>query len=152
MNSRIKENINFAEGLLPDVDDSLTAPFWEGTRNEEIRFPRCRKCHKFHFYPNILCPFCHSADIEWQTLTSQPTLFTWTCVRWNLAPEYLSHLFETRGHYIVGLVEFAEAPGFRLPTNITGCQPEDLKIGMQMEVVYQKVNDRVTVPTFKPKE
>jgi uncharacterized OB-fold protein len=141
----MKEYIDFSNGPLPDVEYRECAAFWEGTRKGEIRFPRCQDCKKYHFYPYWLCPFCHSPNIKWQALTSQPRLFTWTCVRRNLSP-----VFSIRGPYIVALVEFDEAPGFYLTTNLVECQPEDLQIGMPLEVIFQKVDDKITMPIFKP--
>jgi uncharacterized OB-fold protein len=73
-------------------------------------------------------------------------LFTWTCVRWKLGP-----IFEIRGPHIVALAEFEEAPYLYLVSNLVDCQPEDVRIGMPLEIVFQKVNDRLTMPLFKPK-
>ena len=146
MNRQAKENIDYSKGPLPDVDDKEGAPFWEGTCQGEIRFPKCRSCNQFHWYPCVLCPFCHSPDIEWQALTSQARLFSWTCVRRDLGP-----LFAIRGPHIIGLVEFDEAPDLRLVTNLVDCQPEEVYVGMPLEAVFQRVNDNVTLPLFKPK-
>jgi uncharacterized OB-fold protein len=141
----MKEYIDYSKGRLPDVEDSEFASFWEGTRQGEIRFPRCCSCGEFHWYPCMLCPFCHSADIEWQALTSKPRLFTWTCVRWKLLP-----LSNIPIPYIVALVEFDEAPNLYLTTNLVECQPEDIYIGMPLEAVFQQVGDKITMPLFKP--
>jgi uncharacterized protein len=143
---------DFSKGPTPDVEDRETMGFWEGTRQGEIRFPRCQKCHRFIWYPTVLCPNCHSSDIKWTALTSQPRLFTWSQVRWNLAPAYLPEFYSSRGYYIVALVEFDEAPSARLPTNIIDAQPEELRIGMPLEVAFQKVNDKITIPLFRPKK
>lgn len=144
---KIKEYIDLSKGLLPDIEDKEGIAFWEGTRQGEIRFPKCRSCHRFHWYLCVLCPFCHSPNIEWQTVTSQPKVFTWTCVRWKLGP-----LFDIQGPYIVALVEFDEAPGLYLATNLIGCQPEEVHIGMPLEIVFQRVNDKVTMPLFRPRK
>lgn len=143
----MKQYIDFSKELLPIVEDQETRPFWEGTRQGEIRFPKCRICQRFHWYPCVLCPFCHSPEIEWQALTSQPKLFSWTCVR-----RPLGSLFAIRGPYIVALVEFDEAPHLRLVSNIVDCLPEDIYIGMPLEVVFQQVNDKLTIPLFKPRK
>ena len=141
----MKEYIDFSKGPLPDVEDKEGAPFWEGTRQGEIRFPRCRSCNRFHWYPCVLCPFCHSSDIEWQAVTGQPKLFTWTYVRWDLGS-----LFQVQGPYIVALAEFDDAPDVRLVANLVDCQPDEVYIGMPLEVVFQQVNDKLTMPLFKP--
>ena len=141
----MKEYIDFSKGPLPDVDNKEGAAFWEGTRQGELRFPRCHSCNRFHWYPCVLCPFCHSPNIEWQAIKSQPKVYTWTCVRRPLGP-----LFAIRGPHIVALVEFDEAPGLYLVANLVGCQPEEVYIGMPLEVIFQRVNDKLTMPLFKP--
>jgi uncharacterized OB-fold protein len=141
----VKEYVDFSRGPLPDTTYGEGIAFWEGTRQGELRFPRCRSCHRFHWYPCVLCPFCHSEDIEWQAITSQPKVYTWTCVRRPLSP-----LFAIRGPFIVALVEFDEIQDIHLVTNLVDCQPEEVYIGMPLEVVFQKVNDKLTMPLFRP--
>jgi uncharacterized OB-fold protein len=141
----VKEYIDFSKGQLPNVESKEGAPFWEGTRQGEIRFPRCCSCNRFHWYPCVLCPFCHSPDIEWEAVTSQPKLYSWSCVKWNLGS-----LFDIQGPYISALVEFDEAPGIHLVTNLVDCQPEEVYIGMPLEAVFQQINDKLTMPLFKP--
>jgi len=137
---------DFSKGPLPDVEFKEWASFWEGTRQGEIRLPRCRDCHQFHFYPCWLCPFCHSANIEWEALTSQPRLFSWTYVRRKLNPV----MFKLRGPYNMALVEYDEAPGCHFMTNLVECQLEDLYIGMPLEAVFQKIDEKITIPLFRP--
>ncbi|MFK7734092.1 MAG: Zn-ribbon domain-containing OB-fold protein, partial [Pseudomonadales bacterium] len=40
--------------------------------------------------------------------------------------------------------------GIRMHTNLVECEPEDVQIGMQLEVVYKDVTDDVTLPYFRP--
>lgn len=141
----MKEYIDFSKEPLPDVEYSDGAPFWEGTRQGEIRFPKCQECNRFHWYPAVLCPFCHSSNIKWQALTSQPRLFTWTYVIHRNLP-----IVAIRGPLIVILVEFDEAPDLYLTSNLVDCQPDDVYIGMPLEVIFQRVNDKLTMPLFKP--
>jgi uncharacterized OB-fold protein len=141
----MKTYIDFSNSPLPDVEFPEWATFWEGTRKGEIRLPKCRDCHQFHWYLSFLCPFCQSPNIEWQAITSQPRLFSWTCVRQDL-----TQVFTIRGPYIVAMVEFDEAPHLYFTSNLVDCPPEDVHIGMPLEAVFQKVDDKITMPLFKP--
>lgn len=93
----------------------------------------------------MLCPFCHSPDTEWRAITQRPKVYTWTYVRRPLSP-----LFAILGPHIVALVEFDKTPGIYLVTNLVDCQPEEVYIGMPLEVVFQRINDKLTMPLFKP--
>jgi uncharacterized OB-fold protein len=146
-NDRMKIYYDYSQGpYLPDPEDYETAAFWEGTRRGEIRFPRCQDCGQFHWYPCVLCPFCHSPNIKWQAVANKATLFTWTCVRRAIGPLYDI----AQGPYIIALVEYDEAPGVYLVTNLVDCQPEDVYISMSLETVFQRINDTVVMPLVKP--
>jgi uncharacterized protein len=49
----------------------------------------------------------------------------------------------------VAIVELEE--GIGLHTNVVECANEDLHIGMPVEVVFQKIDDEVTLPRFRPR-
>jgi uncharacterized OB-fold protein len=48
------------------------------------------------------------------------------------------------------MVEFDEIQDIHLVANLVDCQPEEVYIGMPLEVVFQKVNDKLTMPLFRP--
>ena len=51
--------------------------------------------------------------------------------------------------YNVAIVELAEGP--RMHSNIVGCNPDELRIGMPVEVIFEKVEDKNWfLPKFKP--
>jgi len=51
--------------------------------------------------------------------------------------------------YVVALVELVEQEGLRLPTNIVGCEPADVRIGMAVHVAFED-HGAVWVPVFRP--
>ena len=51
--------------------------------------------------------------------------------------------------YVVAIVELPEQDGLRLTTNIVGCDPDDVEIGMDVEVVFEEY-DGVWLPLFRP--
>jgi len=48
----------------------------------------------------------------------------------------------------VAIVELEE--GIRLHTNVVECANEDLAIDLPVEVVFEKIDDEVTLPKFRP--
>jgi uncharacterized OB-fold protein len=52
--------------------------------------------------------------------------------------------------YITAIVELEE--GVKIPTNLVGIdpEPENIKIGMPVSVVFEKVNDEISLPKFEP--
>ena len=51
--------------------------------------------------------------------------------------------------YVVAIVELPEQEGLRLTTNIVGCEPDDVAIGMAVRVAFEEY-DGVWLPFFEP--
>jgi uncharacterized OB-fold protein len=50
--------------------------------------------------------------------------------------------------YTVAIVELDEGP--RLMTNLVECEPEDVYIGMPVEVAFREQTDEFTLAMFRP--
>ncbi len=50
--------------------------------------------------------------------------------------------------YVTAMVDVEEGP--RMITNIVECDPEELKNGMELEVVFQERTSEFTLPQFRP--
>jgi uncharacterized protein len=113
--------------LLPEH-----AGFVAGMKEGRLCFPRCRDCGRFHWYPMPVCPHCQSAALAWQPVEGSAHVYSFTVVR---------HAFEEKWRnalpYVVALVEFADAPGVRLITNIVDIDPADVRIGLTVEPVFK---------------
>ncbi len=128
---------------LPETEWPLLAPFWQACRNEELRFPRCGHCQTWQWYPIYSCPTC-GGTFEWAKTSKKVTLFSWTVVRKAFFPQFINKI-----PLIVAIVDIDDAPGVRFIANAIDCQPEDLHIGMKMDVVFEHVNAEVSLPQFR---
>src|SRR3989449_8457980 len=52
--------------------------------------------------------------------------------------------------YAIGLVELIEQADLRLTTNIVGCAPDAVTIGMPVRVTFRDVSDEIALPLFEP--
>ena len=55
--------------------------------------------------------------------------------------------------FVVAIVEIEEDPRIRLTTNIVGCKPQDVHIGMRVRVVFEHHADPggdAWIPLFEP--
>ena len=50
--------------------------------------------------------------------------------------------------YAVVVVKLDE--GAKMISNLVGVAPQDIRIGMRVEVVFEDVSDEVTLPKFRP--
>jgi uncharacterized OB-fold protein len=90
------------------------------------------------------CPHCRSNTIEWCEIEGGATLFSWTAVHYPFPADPPKVL-----PYIVGLVEFTEAPGVRLVTNIVDARSEQLFEDMPLVPLINLTPESTL--TFKPR-
>jgi len=51
--------------------------------------------------------------------------------------------------YVIVLVELDEQPGLRLTSNLVGCDPDQVTIGMPVRVTFEERDD-IWYPLFEP--
>ena len=124
---------------LPIVDPD-TQPFWDAARDGKLLIKRCSGCGRAFFYPRPFCPRCLSRDVRPQATSGRATVFSFTVNHQAWDPSW-----ETP--YAIALVELDEQPGLRLTTNVVGCPPEDVRIGMPVRVTFEQ-HGEVWVPLF----
>ena len=128
---------------LPNRDWPLLEPFWESCKAEKIAFPKCKNCGHWQWYPLYTCPECEG-ELEWTPVEGTGSLFSWSLVHKAFFPE-----FGDKVPLIVAVADVDGAPGVRLIGNIIDADVKDLKLGMKLDIVYEKVNDETTMPRFK---
>jgi len=127
---------------LPTPDGDSQA-FWDAANDGRLLIKRCRACGRAHYYPRPFCPHCWSVDVEWEQASGRATLYTYSVVYENDLPP-----FSGRVPYVAAIVDLDEGP--RAMTNVVDCEPEDLAVGMALEVTFAAISDELTVPVFRP--
>lgn len=127
---------------LPRIDEESKG-FWEACQRHELYIQRCGACRSYRYYPRAVCPGCLSSDTEWVRSSSRGTVYTFTVTYQNQTPGFRDEL-----PYVLAYVELEE--GVRLLTNVIGCLPEDVRIGMPVEVDFEDATAEVTLPKFRP--
>jgi uncharacterized protein len=118
-------------------------PFWDALARHELVMQRCTDCGRLWFPPGKHCQHCWSADVAWTPLSGRGRLFSFTVYHRAYSAELADQL-----PYVVGIVELDEGP--RLITNIVGCRPGEVRVGMAVEVVFDDLDDGVTLHAFRP--
>ena len=127
---------------LPVVTDE-SRPFWEGCRQGILRLQYCEQCHQHQFYPRLYCMHCGSAQISWVTASGRGVIYSYTVIHQNKAPEFVQDT-----PYNVAVVQLEE--GVRMLSNIIGLQPHELHIDLPVKIVFERVNDTISLPRFAP--
>ncbi len=120
---------------------ALSRPYWEGARNGELRFQRCRDCGEAVFIPQPVCPACFSDALAWETSRGRGTVYSFSVVHRPPSPGFATP-------YIVVIAELDE--GWHMLSNLVGCEPGNVAIGMPIEVTFEAKSDEITLPCFRP--
>ena len=132
-----------AEGKRPlPKPTPETKHYWEGAAVGELRLQSCNDCTHTYFPPRPFCPKCGSRSVKVVKACGKGKLHS-----------YVIHARPSPGFdpgYAIAVVELAEGP--RMMTNIVGCPqtPEALQLDMDLEVTFEKQNDQISLPMFKP--
>ena len=119
-----------------------TRHYWEGAKAGELRLQRCDDCSHTYFPPRPFCPACASRKVSVFRATGRGRLFSYV-INHRPAPGFTAP-------YSIAVVELDEGP--RLMTNIVDCPqtPEALVLDMPVEVAFQKLDDEISLPVFRP--
>jgi len=120
-----------------------SAAFWEGTKQHKLMVQHCCDCDSYIFYPRRECPECWSTNLDWHESTGKAKVYAFSVTYEGVEP-----MFQQDLPIALAWVDLPE--GVRMNTNIIDCDPNDVKIGMEVEAVYQDVTDEITIPYFRP--
>ena len=127
---------------LPRIDEE-SRPWWEALARRELYVQACGSCGTRRLPPRALCPACLSSAVRWLRCSGRGVVYAHTVTFQNQAPGFREAL-----PYVLAIVELEEGP--RLMTNVVGCDPRAVRIGMPVEVVFEDVTPEVTLATFRP--
>jgi uncharacterized OB-fold protein len=113
---------------VPNRDDQF---FWDGVAERRLLLQRCADCKALRHPPQPVCAACGSLATEAVEASGRGTVFTWL-------------LTDDRVATVVALEE-----GVRLVSNLVDVAPDDVRIGMDVELVFVEL-DGVVLPQFRP--
>lgn len=120
-----------------------TAPYWEGCRQHQLLIQRCTDCGEHQFYPRSLCSHCMSGRIEWVRASGRGRVVSYTVMR-----RAVSEAYTDEDSSVLALIRLDEGP--RMMSNVVQCEPEQLAIGLDVEVVFEDWSDEISIPKFRP--
>jgi uncharacterized OB-fold protein/acyl dehydratase len=115
--------------------------WWEGVQAGKLLIQRCGGCATLRHPPRPMCPRCQS--LEWDTVeaSGRGAVYSFVINHYPRVPSFDYPL-------AIGLIELAE--GTRLVSNVIDVDPADVHVGMPVEVTFEKVDDELTLPLFRP--
>ena len=119
-----------------------TQPFWDGTAAGELRLQRCTACDAHYFPPRPFDPADPFAEVEWFQASGKGKLLTYI-ISHRPPPGF-------QAPFAIAVVQLDE--GVQMATNIIDVEqtPEALQLDMRLELAPTKVNDEISLPTWRP--
>lgn len=122
---------------------ATSLPFWQAAKRHALQIQRCSRCGGHIFYPRDICPECLASDLQWIEVSGKGVVYSYTIAQAPTHPAFAEDV-----PYVIAIVELAEGP--RITTNIVGCKPEEVHVGMAVEATFEDVTPEITLVKFRP--
>lgn len=121
------------------TDDN--AVFWEAARDGRLVAQRCATCGRLRHPPRPMCPECRSLEVESVELSGRGTVHSYAILHHPRHPAFEYPV-------LVVLVDLDE--GVRVVSNLVGVDPSEVRIGLTVDVEFERRGDDWSVPVFRP--
>ncbi len=126
------------------VPNEWTKPFWEAAKQGVLALQRCQSCGHFQHPPYATCVNCMSIDLTFEPVPGKGTIYSYS-IMYHAGDQR----FAAAIPYASIIVELDEAKGALLAGNLLDAPYTEAKVGRRVEVVFQKLNDDITLPQFR---
>ena len=116
--------------------------FWDATAEGRFQLQRCTDCDIVLWFPRRQCSTCWNENLATFDASGKGTVYSFTIVRKG-AMDY-----KDASPFVIAYVELEEGP--RVMTNIVGCDPESVTVGMPVEMVFHDTGAGNALYRFQP--
>lgn len=125
------------------IRDDLSQAYWDGAQDGKLVILQCPECQTYVHPPRAMCTACWNEQLVPTEVSGKGAIYSWSVMHSKGNPG-----FEDRLPYAVLIVELDEQENLRIVGNLVGSEPSELAIGTPMQVVFEKINDAVTLPQW----
>lgn len=137
---------------MPYLPESLPMPaptpetraFWAHCRSRRLMFQACEACGHAVHPPVPRCPACGDLGRTWRAAPAEARVFSYTIVH-HPADDTVAGAVP----YNVVLVEFPGLDGVRLVSNVVDATPDEVDVGMALELVWEPGPGGQWLPRFR---
>ena len=125
------------------VPNEWTKPFWDSAKNKVLSLQRCQSCRAFQHPPYATFVQCISTDLKFEPVEGEGHIYAYTIMYHTGDKRFASAV-----PYASIVVELDAAPGALMAGNLLGVPYTEAKVGRRVKVVFEKLNDDITLPQF----
>jgi len=126
----------------PAVNDD-TKEFWDATAEGRFLLRRCDDCGVVIWYPRFVCPMCSSTKTSWFEGSGLGVVYSFTI------PRRGPGAYAEAAPFVVAYVELEEGP--RVLTNLVEVELDEIRVGMEVEVVFHDTGQGNALYRFRPR-
>ena len=112
---------------VPNISPSM-ASFYDGAKQGRLLVQKCDDRGLLRFPAHELCSNCLSTRASWVGVSGRGEVYSFN---------------------VMHQIYLEEGP--KVVSNLVGVKPHEIKCGMPVEVMFEKLNDQVTLPKFGPR-
>jgi acetyl-CoA acetyltransferase/uncharacterized OB-fold protein len=116
--------------------------YWTSGSDGRLRFRSCAACGALQHPAGPTCRDCGFDHLDFREVSGRGVVQSRTTNHQQWSADFPVP-------YSVAVVAIDEDPRIRLTTNIVGCDPDDVHVGMPVRVVFEQADD-VFLPLFEP--
>ncbi len=135
----------FPDDMPAPMADRDTQAWWEAAAQERLVVQECSDCRRLRHPPGPLCPGCRSSQFGWRKLSGRGQVYTYTVVHRPASARQADQL-----PFIIAAIELDDAEGIRMVSNLVEIEPDDVKVGTPVRVVWEKMSSELSIPRFRP--
>jgi uncharacterized OB-fold protein len=134
---------HFPDGMPPPLADAISLPFWQAAAEHRLVVQRCTGCGHMRLPPAPICPECRSTVSDWKNLSGRGEVYTYTVVHRPIAANQTLP-------FVIAVIALEGAGGVRMISNLVDAAPEELAIGLPVELVWEDMSAELSIPRFRP--
>ena len=131
------------------IPDPVSAYYWENAKDGQAHGARASRASTSASIRRGRPPRFPAVDQRAQSRSRSRSPVAARCISFTVLRQPFHPGFLDAVPLLIGLTELDDAPGVRILTNIVEADPDELSIGMPMEVVFEPRAD-MAIPQFRP--
>ncbi|MFJ7638200.1 Zn-ribbon domain-containing OB-fold protein [Peribacillus sp. NPDC046944] len=120
-------------------------PYWDGADRHELILQKCNSCQEYSHPPGPSCAKCGSTELSWESQGSDINgkVYSYIISYRPFLPGFQDDL-----PLIIAIVELDKLPDVKLIGNIQQCPTDDVHIGMQVKMTWEKMTEERSLPQW----
>jgi uncharacterized OB-fold protein len=134
----------FPDGMPQPLADATTLPFWRAAAEHRLVVQRCTGCGHTRLPPAPVCSECRSAHSDWKEVSGRGEVYTYTIVHRPIAAGQ-------QLPYVIAVIALEGAGGVRMISNLVEASPDEVAVGMPVELAWEDMSAELAIPRFRPR-